>query len=92
MEMTDELVRIDNSPAELREFIDATLVPVNFKDGTTVRDWWRESDKGTYLLITKSETEGVRVSVLRNGQLKLANSWLLNKPLLGVHEVFTKIN
>lgn len=87
-------IRVDNSPEDLRKFIGATFVPVNFKTGIKVRDFWRESDKGVYLLITKSELEpeGVHVSVLRDGQLEHANRWLLAKALIGVHEVFQHKN
>jgi hypothetical protein len=82
-------IQIDNEPSQLRQYLTATLVPVDFKDGLKVRDFWRQSDKGTYFLITKSELEpyGVHVSLLKDGQLEYANRCLL-KPLIGVHEVF----
>jgi hypothetical protein len=87
------MIRIDNDPSELAQFVNCTLSPVSFREGMTLGEWWKQSNKGiTYLCLTASKNQpefgaSVHVTVVRGGQILHATSWLLKSPLVSVQEV-----
>lgn len=86
-------IRIDNPPEELRHLLQNDLTPLDFRGGVTIGQYLIEATRGTFLLITRSETlpRGVHVSFLQNGILKDADLSpdLLRRKLIGVQMVST---
>lgn len=95
--MPDDLIRIDNSKAELAEtlgddFLSCDLRTVQFASPMTVMDFWKRCDKGTYFLLTATPKQpddhpSVHITVVRDGQIQHATAALLKRPLIGVQEV-----
>jgi hypothetical protein len=90
----EDTIRIDNPPDQLREYLNATLVAVDFPDGLKLGDYLKQAERGCFLLLTESkrEPQGLHVSLLRDGQLQFASPWMSKSKLLGVHQVFKQLN
>jgi hypothetical protein len=93
MDLNETVVlRIDNDRSELAQFLDCELMRVDFPAKMTMGQYWKQSTRGTYLLLTASKRQprdgtSVHVNVLRDGQIEQATSFLLKQPLVAVQEV-----
>ncbi len=97
MEPNIATLRIENSRDELSEilgedFLNCTLNAVSFPNQMTVGEFWKQSHRGTYMLITISKKQpeygaSVHVTILENGVIRNATPALLKKRLLSVQEI-----
>jgi hypothetical protein len=94
----EDMIRIDNAKEELtdllgEDFLDYQLSTESFAEGITVEEFWKESRKGTFMLLTASKKQptygapSVHITILDRGAIRRCTPNLLKKKLLGVQRV-----